>query len=340
MDLPTSKQIRSKTTSIFLLVQKERSSSGRVRNCFPAPFSFPSAAPPLSASRIWSSASRGSMLSCVPEFNFCMFSHSRKVCENLRGPKKESSCSAFSPDLQKFPEFFSRRVAATNPCHLTEVWQQETPITDRRATRFSGRRVCHQWAREQESGGSNPQGVLHTNDPLKKLLSISSWVCVWVHLYVLFTQRLPKKKNISDWTLWLFYFQNIKKSLLVCCWIWATFILVVSFRPCRATSRSQSAERGDQCGSMGPKLSAWSVLLPPQPFGCFCPFRCLLRFNWSGSPRARRDVFPQLLRVCGQAKLKARANAREVLVQFIYLQNYYSCLYTVLVERNSFYLNY
>lgn len=59
--LPIHKHITSSPTSIFLLVQNEFSSSGLARKCFPAPFSFPSPAPPLSANRSWSSASRGSV---------------------------------------------------------------------------------------------------------------------------------------------------------------------------------------------------------------------------------------------------------------------------------------
>ncbi|KAF3846237.1 hypothetical protein F7725_003315, partial [Dissostichus mawsoni] len=55
------------------MVQNELSSSGWERKCFPPPFSFPSPAPALSANRSWSSASRGSVLPCVPvELNFCM----------------------------------------------------------------------------------------------------------------------------------------------------------------------------------------------------------------------------------------------------------------------------
>ena len=75
--LPIHRHNKSSATSILLLLQKELSSGWR-RKCFPAPFSFASPAPPLSANRSWSSASRGSVLEFMWELfelNICLVSN-------------------------------------------------------------------------------------------------------------------------------------------------------------------------------------------------------------------------------------------------------------------------
>lgn len=113
-------------------MQNELSSSGWPRKCVPAPFSFPSPVPPLSANRSWRSASRGSVLLWVPVgLNVCM-SLAKGEKKNLVYKKKvfticlffpPSSLSlSFSPSLLAVEWKVRKRFngqsvgGATNPC--------------------------------------------------------------------------------------------------------------------------------------------------------------------------------------------------------------------------------
>lgn len=131
--LPTKRHSRSNPTSILRLVQSELSSSGWRRKCVPAPFSLPSPAPPLSASRSWSSPSRGSVLLLLPvEVNCCMAVawrggkvHERKLEKVVREretfPMKESK-----REFPNVPFISKSNPSAVQQIHVSESFDSST----------------------------------------------------------------------------------------------------------------------------------------------------------------------------------------------------------------------
>lgn len=143
--LPTQRHIRSNPTSIFLLVQNELSSSGWPRKCVPAPFSFPSPVPPLSANRSWSSASRGSVLLWVPVWIVCMsLAKGEKKILFMKKKYLQSVCffSPLSLPLsfvlsqfaccrmeRKFPNVLMVNPSAVQQIHVSESFDSSGPET-------------------------------------------------------------------------------------------------------------------------------------------------------------------------------------------------------------------
>lgn len=185
--LPTKRHSRSNPMSILRLVQSELSSSGWRRKCVPAPFSLPSPGPPLSASRSWSSPSRGSVLLLLSvEVNCCM-AVAWVGGGDFRKKKKEKTWKSFSQlkssrwkEVKEIPNRFlylKSNPSAVQEIHVSESFDSSSTTsvcsTDRR--RCCGRLVQMDLGRR--GGNTNiPVNLVssrHSTDQLSQPRSVS-----------------------------------------------------------------------------------------------------------------------------------------------------------------------